>query len=100
MITPGPGVLSKAGVGVGLGYRVGARCVLGFFVGTNLVAIAVVGGIAALVLADPRGRAVLLTLSFGYLAHLAFRIAFAGSRIAFIERTKPREFIVGLFSKS
>ena len=89
LVTPGPGVLSTAGVGAGFGYRVGARYVLGLFLGTNLVTVAVVSGIAALVLADPRVRIVLFALSFGYLAYLAFRIAFAGSRVAFIERARP-----------
>jgi threonine/homoserine/homoserine lactone efflux protein len=89
IITPGPGVLSTAGVGSGFGFRAGSRYVLGLFLGTNFVAIAVVSGLAALVLADPRIRTVLFVLSFGYLAYLAFRIAFAGSRVAFIERARP-----------
>ena len=89
LITPGPGVLSTAGVGAGFGFRPGARYVTGLFLGTNLVAVAVVSGLAALVLADARIRAVLFVLSFGYLAYLAFRIAFAGAKVAFIERTRP-----------
>ena len=89
IITPGPGVLSTAGVGAGYGVRAGTRYVVGLFLGTNLVAVAVVSGLAALVLADPRIRTALFVLSFGYLAYLAFRIAFAGSRIAFIERARP-----------
>jgi threonine/homoserine/homoserine lactone efflux protein len=63
--------------------------VAGLFVGTNLVALAVVSGLAALVLADPRIRLLLFMLSFGYLTYLALRIAFAGSRIAFIEKARP-----------
>ena len=97
IITPGPGVLSTAGVGSGFGFRSGARYVLGLFLGTNLVAIAVVSGLAALVLADPRIRTVLFVLSFGYLAYLAFRIAFAGTRIAFIERARPPGVMGGIF---
>lgn len=89
IITPGPGVLSTAGVGSGFGYRVGTRYVIGLFLGTNLVALAVVSGLAALILADPRIRLVLFVLSFGYLTYLALRIAFAGSRIAFIEKARP-----------
>lgn len=89
IVTPGPGVLSTAGVGAGFGYRAGARYLFGLFLGTNLVAAAVVSGLAALVLADPRIRTVLFVLSFCYLAYLAFRIATAGSRVAFIEKAHP-----------
>ncbi|MDP5347081.1 MAG: LysE family translocator [Paracoccaceae bacterium] len=89
IITPGPGVLSTAGVGSGFGFKAGSRYVLGLFLGTNLVAIAVVSGLAALVLADPRIRTILFALSFSYLAYLAFRIDFAGNRVAFIERARP-----------
>jgi len=58
IITPGPGVLSTAGVGSAFGAQAGYRYVTGLFIGTNLVALAVVTGVA--------------------------RIAFAGSRLAFI----------------
>ncbi len=88
IITPGPGVLSTAGVGAGFGYRAGSRYVVGLFLGTNLVALAVVSGLAALILADERIRTVLFVLSFGYLSYLAFRIAFAGSKLAFIEKAR------------
>ncbi len=89
IITPGPGVLSTAGVGASFGRRTGLRYVLGLFLGTNLVAAAVVSGLAALILADPRLRTLLFTVSFAYLVYLAFRIAFAGSKLAFIERATP-----------
>lgn len=89
IITPGPGVLSTAGVGAGFGYRAGTQYVIGLFLGTNLVALAVVSGLAALILADPRIRLLLFVVSFGYLAYLAFRIAFAGARLAFIEKARP-----------
>lgn len=89
IITPGPGVLSAAGVGAGFGFRQGMRYVLGLFIGTNLVAAAVVSGLAAVLLAEPRIRIALFALSFGYLTYLALRIAFAGTRVAFIERAQP-----------
>ncbi len=88
IITPGPGVLSTAGVGSAFGARPGSRYVLGLFIGTNMVALAVVTGIAAVILADPRIRNVLFFLSAAYLLYLALRIALAGSRIAFIEARK------------
>ena len=85
IITPGPGVLSTAGVGAAFGSRAGLRYVCGLFVGTNLVALAVVSGLAALILATQTIRNILLVLSTAYLLYLAFRIAFAGAKIAFIE---------------
>lgn len=89
MATPGPGVLSVAGIGAGFGPKTGARYIIGLFLGTNIVALAVVTGLAALVLAEPRVRLVLFVLSFGYLIYLAARIAFAGSKIAFIAKSEP-----------
>lgn len=89
VITPGPGVLSLAGVGAAYGYRDGVRYIAGLWIGHNLVAIAVVSGLAAIMLAEPRVRTVLALASAGYLLWLAYKIAFAGARVAFIERPKP-----------
>lgn len=88
LITPGPGVLSTAGVGAAFGKRAGLRYVLGLFLGTNMVALAVVSGLAAIVFSVPMVRNVLLIASALYLLYLAYRIAFAGANIAFIEATK------------
>ncbi|NND91287.1 MAG: LysE family translocator [Granulosicoccus sp.] len=85
LITPGPGVLSTAGVGSAYGARAGYRYVAGLCIGTNLVALAVVSGVAALVLAQPALRSLLMYASVAYLCYLAFRIAFAGSTISFIQ---------------
>ena len=82
--TPGPGVLSTAGVGAGFGFRAGFRYLTGLFIGTNLVLLAVITGLAAVVLAVPSLRYLLMGASLAYLVYLAARIAFAGSRIAFI----------------
>lgn len=95
-ITPGPGVLSLAGVGSGFGFAQGRRYMIGLFLGTNLVALAVVTGLAAAVLAVPHVRTVLLYASAAYLLYLALRIAFAGSKIAFIERQSAPGIIGGL----
>ena len=83
IITPGPGVLSAAGVGAAFGMRAGLRYVLGLFIGNNLVILAVISGLAGLVLANPVIRTVLSVLSLAYLLYLALRIAFAGARLAF-----------------
>lgn len=89
LITPGPGVLSAAGVGSGFGANAGFRYLVGLFLGTNLVALAVVSGLAAVVLSVPLVRDVLLFASAGYLLYLALKIAFSGSRIAFIHPERP-----------
>jgi threonine/homoserine/homoserine lactone efflux protein len=84
LVTPGPGVLSTAGVGAAFGFNAGLRYVTGLFIGTNLVALFVVSGLAAVILATPWARNTLLVASTIYLLYLAARIAFAGKRIAFI----------------
>lgn len=89
LITPGPGVLSLAGVGSAYGARAGWSYGTGLFFGSNAVLIAAATGLAALFLADERLRLIFTILSTGYLIYLAARIAFAGSKIAFIESTRP-----------
>lgn len=89
IITPGPGVMTTAGVGAGFGYGPGVRYVTGLFFGTNLVALAVVSGFAALLFSVPFVRPVLLVCSLGYLVYLAAKIAFAGSKLAFIHAERP-----------
>lgn len=96
LMTPGPGVLTTAGVGAGFGARPGLKFLAGLFVGTNLVALAVITGMAAIVFGQPVLRTMLAVLSFGYLAYLAFRIATAGAEIKFITHQKPPGFIGGL----
>ena len=89
IITPGPGVLSLAGVGAAFGFNHGSRYLLGLFIGTNLVCLSVITGLAAVMLADERVRTVFYVVSVAYLLYLALRIALAGSRLAFIERAAP-----------
>ena len=96
IITPGPGVLSVAGVGSGYGFRAGFGFLAGLWAGTNLVAIAVVSGIAAFVFSVPYMRQILLTASLCYLIYLAARIALAGSKVAFIESAKSPGIINGI----
>lgn len=96
IITPGPGVLSTAGVGAAFGSAAGIRYVGGLFIGTNLVCIAVVSGLTAALLADDRLRTLLFFASIAYLAYLALRIALAGSKIAFIEKQTPPGILGGI----
>lgn len=96
IITPGPGVLSVAGVGSAYGSRAGYRYIAGLFAGTNLVAVLVVSGMAAAILAHDGIRVVLFMASLGYLLFLALRIALAGSKIAFKELAKAPGFWSGI----
>lgn len=96
IITPGPGVLSTAGVGAAYGFRPGLAYVSGLFVGNHAVALAVVTGLAAIILSVPWLRYALFFLSTAYLLYLAAKIALAGSRIAFIHAERPPGFFGGL----
>ena len=96
LITPGPGVLSLAGVGAAYGYKAGLRYFIGLLIGTNLVAFAVISGLAGIMLSMPVLRTVLLIASALYLGYLAFKIATAGSRIAFIEAKASPGIVSGI----
>ena len=96
LLTPGPGVLSAAGVAAGFGPRAGLRYVAGLCIGQALVFAAVAAGLSAFVLATPWLRLTLMALSFCYLFYLACRIFFAGSKIAFIQSAHPPGLIAGL----
>lgn len=90
--TPGPGVLSTAGLGAAYGFRAGYAYIAGLFVGSNLVMFAVVSGLAAIVFQISGLRAILLIASTSYLVYLAARIAFAGSKVGFIQSDKKLGF--------
>ena len=82
--SPGPGVLSCAGIGAAFGWRAGINFAMGLCLGQLVVFFAVAAGLDALLFAVPWARTVLFVLSFGFLLYLAARIAFAGSQIGFI----------------
>lgn len=96
IITPGPGVLTTAGFGSAYGFRASLPYVFGLFLGTNTVMLAVMTGLAAVILGFPALRTVLMVASVGYLLFLAARIAFAGARIAFMEMDRPPGVTGGL----
>ena len=82
-------MLSTAGVGASYGSAAGLRYVFGLLIGTNLVSLAVITGVAGLLLAHEGLRFVLVVISTLYLVYLAIRIATAGSTIAFITSDTP-----------
>jgi threonine/homoserine/homoserine lactone efflux protein len=111
LITPGPGVLSLAGVGSAYGYRSGLSYGTGLLIGSNCVLLLAASGLAALFLADERFRFVFTILSTAYLLFLAAKIALAGSKLSFIKSAKspgfwggvvlqiinPKAYVVGVF---
>lgn len=96
IITPGPGVLSVAGVGSGFGFKSGSIYLWGLCLGNFLVGLLVVSGIAAIVFSAPFVRIFLLVLSVCYMLYLAIKIAFAGSKIGFMEAETAPGFRDGL----
>jgi threonine/homoserine/homoserine lactone efflux protein len=96
IITPGPGVMTTAGFGAAYGFNASLRYVLGLFIGTNLVMLAVMTGLAAVILSVPWLRNVLMFASVAYLLYLAGRIAFAGAKVAFMEAKSPPGMLGGL----
>jgi threonine/homoserine/homoserine lactone efflux protein len=96
LITPGPGVLSIAGVGSGFGWRAGSGFLAGLCVGSNLVGVMVISGLAALMLSVPWLRVTLLTGSVLYLIWLAAKIAFSGSRVGFASAQSAPGFMNGV----
>ncbi len=89
LITPGPGVLSLAGVGSAFGPSAGWSYGAGLFVGSNAVMVAAALGVATLLQTNEALRLVFVALSTGYLLYLAVRIALTGSKIAFVEAMRP-----------
>ena len=96
IITPGPGVLTTAGIGSGYGYRAGARFLAGLWLGTNLVQLMVATGLTAVAFSIPELRIGLLFLSVAWFVYLAAKIAFAGARIGFIEADQAPGFWNGV----
>ncbi|MGC1494216.1 MAG: LysE family translocator [Sulfitobacter sp.] len=96
LITPGPGVLTTAGIGAAFGFRAGFRFLTGLCLGGFITMMIVISGVAAIVLAVPSLRIVLLLASVGYLIYLAWRIASAGAKIGFKPAAKPLGFTNGL----
>lgn len=96
LVTPGPGVLSVAGVGSGYGFREGFAYLWGLCIGNFLVGLGVATGLAAIVFSVPYVREVLLIASAAYLAYLAAKIAMSGQRIAFITTERAPGLLSGI----
>ena len=97
MVTPGPGVLSLAGVGAGFGWRVGIMYLIGLFLGTNGVALLVVLGFKQFLFEIDGVELTFLFLSLSYLSFLSWRIATSDNKTGFTETSKAPKLYEGIF---
>ncbi|MDG1467077.1 MAG: LysE family transporter [Alphaproteobacteria bacterium] len=97
MVTPGPGVLSLAGVGAGFGWRVGIMYLIGLFLGTNGVALLVVLGFKQFLFEIDGVELTFLVLSLSYLSFLSWRIATSDNKTGFKETSKAPKLYEGVF---
>ena len=97
MVTPGPGVLSLAGVGAGFGWKVGMMYLIGLFFGTNGVALLVVLGFKKFLFEIEGVELTFLFLSLSYLSFLSWRIATSENKTSFKESFKAPKLYEGIF---
>ena len=97
MVTPGPGVLSLAGVGAGFGWRVGIMYLIGLFLGTNGVALLVVLGFKQFLFEIDGVELTFLFLSLSYLSFLSWRIATSDNKTSFKQSFKSPKLYEGVF---
>ena len=97
MVTPGPGVLSLAGVGAGFGWRVGMMYLIGLFLGTNGVALLVVLGFKQFLFEIEGVELTFLFLSLSYLSFLSWRIATSDNKTGFKQSLKAPKLYEGIF---
>lgn len=96
LITPGPGVLTTAGVGSGFGWGAGIRFLTGLFLGTNLTAVLVISGLTAIVLAEPTISDILVWASIAWFCWMALKIALAGAKVGFIAVDRAPGLVHGI----
>ena len=97
MVTPGPGVLSLAGVGAGFGWKVGMMYLIGLFFGTNGVALLVVLGFKQFLFVIEGVELTFLFLSLSYLSFLSWRIATSDNKTGFKQSLKAPKLYEGIF---
>ena len=97
MVTPGPGVLSLAGVGAGFGWKVGMMYLIGLFFGTNGVALLVVLGFKQFLFEIDGVEITFLLLSLSYLSFLSWRIAISDNKTGFKQSLKAPRLYEGIF---
>ena len=96
IITPGPGVLSVAGIGSAFGIKKGARYICGLCLGNNLVSALVITGVSPIILSYPFARTVLTILSAAFFLYLAYKIATSGVELTFIKTKTAPGIVAGI----
>ena len=96
VLTPGPAVLTLAGIGASYGYTAGLKFLAGLICAWNIVILAVISGLSSLILTIPLARTFLLTVSVVYICFLAYQIASAGGQISFRRPSSYPGFKSGL----
>jgi len=96
VLTPGPAVLTLAGIGASYGYKAGLKFLTGLICAWNIVILAVISGLSSIVLAIPSARTFLLTVSILYICFLAYQIASAGRQVSFRRPSSKPGFKSGL----
>lgn len=77
MGSPGPATISVTAIGGAFGFRKSVPYLAGIILGTSAVLVAVAGGLASIVLSQPRLAPLLVGLSSAYILYLAYKIATA-----------------------
>ena len=90
MASPGPAVLSVAGVGTAFGLRRALPYYGGIVAGTHAVMALIAAGVTSLILAEPALVGVLTGLACAYILYLAWKIASAPvGAVAVADRPAP-----------
>ncbi|MFF5992645.1 LysE family translocator [Prauserella flavalba] len=97
MGSPGPATVGATATATAFGLRRSVPYLLGSIAGTTAALVVVAAGVASVLLAQPRLGPVLLGLSVGYLAWLAYKIATAPPpAVAGPEEGDPPTWLHGL----
>ena len=94
--SPGPATLSLAAAGAAFDARDARIYLFGIMTGAALVIFGVAAGLLTAILSVPYAAPVLATISFAYLAYLAFRIATAPPANGLGNITAAPGFMTGL----
>lgn len=96
MGSPGPANISASAVGTAFGFRRSIPYVLGLFVGTQAVLIAVAAGVTGILASSPGLAPVVTVLGMAYMLVLAYRIALAPPVTEVTSETQGPRFLGGL----
>lgn len=96
MGSPGPATISASAVGTAFGFRRSIPYVLGLFVGTQAVLIAVAAGVTGIVASQPGLAPAVTVAGTAYMLVLAYRIATAPPVVDEQDEARAPRFLGGL----